>query len=142
MKKNCLLILYSLIFLVIISGCINIGPRVSSGRWESTDPPMYIDFDAEAPLMTEEDGIPISGINTNIGELFCEDGTSIKINIKILQGQFYLYRYREDGEYSSEDSICSGICRLKGESLILKVNSGPTIILHKVDESETTITIT
>lgn len=118
----------SLLFLLIIMalplyGCINTSPIIPDGKWYSEDPNMYIEFGV---LPSEE----ISGIatpETNMGEIYYEDGSSLKIEFAYLHGDFHLYKSNSD----IYEEVFSGTYKLKDDILILYVNDGQEIQLKR-----------
>lgn len=101
-------------------------PENFKRKWESESPNMYIEIGKELET-------PVSGYadsSANIGEITDEDGSTTKIHFNALHGNFSIFEYDEDWDYSPGDELFYGEYKLKGDTLVLKCNDGTEIILY------------
>ena len=110
---------------VSLSACVNWFPIKFSGIVESEDPHIRILLNLDPHL----------DINCN-AEWIQDDGTVQKMHFGKGQGQFIMYRYREDGFYGIDDDdiIFRGDYRCKEDTLILFLEDGSEITLKKTAE--------
>lgn len=117
-------ILLVFVILLLCSSCIDPYPMNLEGVVESKVPCIRIDLSSDTDLYQ----------NMN-GELVQDDGTIIKISFAAGQGRFFIFKYREDGEYGIDDNdiLYSGKYRVRGDNLVLYPDDGEKIILEQVD---------
>lgn len=119
----------ALVFLILVvlplNGCINTGPIIPDGKWYSEEPNMYIEFGA--PFPSEVSGF--AETKTNMGEIYLEDGSSMTIEFAYLNEEFHISLYEVDSKIYKE--LYAGEYKLHGDTLTLYVNDGTEIILTR-----------